>query len=314
MTTAESVTETAASGHRALFYGSTEEYTSGIAAFLLEGLAAAEPALIAVPRPHLELIRDALGSRAAAVTFTDMAELGRNPFRIIPAVRQFTYAHPGRTRFAGEPIWAGRSAAEIREATWHEALINAAFAGVPTTILCPYDTSALDAAVLDDARKTHPCIHDQKGLRPSPAYDAPGLARAMAEERPAAAPADADELSFGGHDLARLRDLVGEHATRAGLGNDLARFFVFAVNEVATNTVVHAEAPGTLRIWHDQDALICEVFGPGRISDPLAGRHPPAPQADAGHGLWMVNQLCDLVELRTGAWGTAVRLHIQCPN
>ncbi len=58
-----------------------------------------------------------------------MAELGRNPARIIPEVQAFTDKHPGqRVRFVGEPIWPGRSAAEICEATRHEALLNLAFA------------------------------------------------------------------------------------------------------------------------------------------------------------------------------------------
>jgi hypothetical protein len=30
-----------------------------------------------------------------------------------------------------------------------------------------------------------------------------------------------------------------------------------------------------------------------------------------GWGLWMVNQVCDLVEIRSGDWGTDVRLHMR---
>jgi hypothetical protein len=29
-----------------------------------------------------------------------------------------------------------------------------------------------------------------------------------------------------------------------------------------------------------------------------------------GHGLRVVNQVCDLVELRTGPWGTAIRMRM----
>jgi hypothetical protein len=61
-----------------------------------------------------------------------------------------------RVRFIGEPIWAGRRADEILEATRHEALLNLAFAGAPVTIQCPYDTSRLDPEVLADAERTHP--------------------------------------------------------------------------------------------------------------------------------------------------------------
>jgi hypothetical protein len=41
----------------------------------------------------------------------------------------------------------------------------------------------------------------------------------------------------------------------------------------------------------------------------LAGRHQPGDEAAKGRGLWMVNQLCDLVQLRSGRQGTQVRIH-----
>jgi hypothetical protein len=98
------------------------QYLDVISSFLEEGLKAGEPALVAVPHGNLELIRARLGDSSGTVRFRDMSVLGRNPSRIIPAVRRFADAHRGvRTRFAGEPLWAGRSPAEIEEATRHEA-------------------------------------------------------------------------------------------------------------------------------------------------------------------------------------------------
>ena len=47
----------------------------------------------------------------------------------------------------------------------------------------------------------------------------------------------------------------------------------------------------------------------GWIADPLAGRVRRAPDS-RGHGLFLVNQVCDLVELRTGQAGTTVRMHM----
>jgi hypothetical protein len=41
--------------------------------------------------------------------------------------------------------------------------------------------------------------------------------------------------------------------------------------------------------------------GTGHISDPLVGRHEPAPEACGGHGIWVAQQPCDLAELRTCA-------------
>ena len=44
------------------------------------------------------------------------------------------------------------------------------------------------------------------------------------------------------------------------------------------------------------------MLGPSTLSA------PPLDQI-GGHGLWMVNQLCDLVQVRSFARGSAVRLH-----
>jgi len=95
---------------------------------------------------------------------------------------------------------------------------------------------------------------------------------------------------------------AGLPATRAG---DL----VLAVNELATNSIRHAGGDGVLRMWHADDALICEVADAGRIADPLAGRRRPPSGQSGGHGLWLCNQICDLVQLRTFATGSVVRLH-----
>src|SRR5690348_10364841 len=128
--------------HAVLFYRSQDEYTDRIAAFVRAGLDQGEPVLIALPGDRAKAIDASLDSAPGEVAFADMAELGRNPARIIPEVRSFTAKHPGqRVRYVGEPVWPGRSPAEIREATRHEALINLAFARAQATILCPYDAS-----------------------------------------------------------------------------------------------------------------------------------------------------------------------------
>ena len=49
-------------------------------------------------------------------------------------------------------------AAETREATKHEALINLAFSGTPAAIMCLYDAAALAPAAISEARCTHPAI------------------------------------------------------------------------------------------------------------------------------------------------------------
>jgi anti-sigma regulatory factor (Ser/Thr protein kinase) len=86
---------------------------------------------------------------------------------------------------------------------------------------------------------------------------------------------------------------------------------VLAVNEVATNSVVHGGGQGIVRVWCEPDALICEVSDGGAITDPLAGRRRPPDGNVGGHGLWLCNQLCDLVQIRSFADRGVVRLHMR---
>jgi hypothetical protein len=49
------------------------------------------------------------------------------------------------------------------------------------------------------------------------------------------------------------------------------------------------------------------------MNAPLAGRVRPGPRQRYGRGLWMANQLCDLVQLRSRRDGTVARVHMRCP-
>src|SRR5918997_679927 len=108
--------------HEALFYLDEQDYANGIARFVRDGFELAEPALVAVPGSHLDVLRSVLGPDADRVRFVDMAEAGRNPGRIIPTVF-YAFAHEhsaGRGRIVGEPIWPGPSAAENPAPLQHE--------------------------------------------------------------------------------------------------------------------------------------------------------------------------------------------------
>jgi anti-sigma regulatory factor (Ser/Thr protein kinase) len=87
-----------------------------------------------------------------------------------------------------------------------------------------------------------------------------------------------------------------------------------AVGELAANTFVHTSGPGTVTVWATRSEVICQVNDTGQITDPLAGRlrRDPA-SAGGGRGLWLVQQACDLVQIRTSPAGTAIRLHMH-PN
>lgn len=294
--------------HRALFYRGSEEYLDGISSFVAPALAGGEPVAIAVPGPRkASLVRERLGADIAEIELLDMTELGRNPGRIISAVQGMIERRGGRLHYVGEPIWPGRSPEEIREATRHEALINLAWPDDEVRVLCPYDTIGLDDAVLRDAELTHPGLVRDGAPAPSPSYcgpePPPGCETPLPDPRP-----DAVALRFGAGDLGQIRALVAERGARAGLRRERTAELVLAVNELTTNSVKHAGTGGMLRLWSEPGEVICQVEDGGRIADPLAGRRRGL-LGTGGLGLWMVNQVCDLVEVRTGPAGSTVRVH-----
>src|SRR5436309_8731319 len=139
--------------HEAFFYAGAEEFLEGTLDFVREGLTAGEPVLVFVDADKIRRLRAELNGNGSddGVLFADMAEVGRNPARIIPAWRDFLAAHGAKpVRGIGEPIWPGRTPDEVVEAQRHEALLNLAFADTPGMwLLCPYDTSGLGPDVID---------------------------------------------------------------------------------------------------------------------------------------------------------------------
>ncbi|HEX4288901.1 MAG TPA: ATP-binding protein [Trebonia sp.] len=114
--------------------------------------------------------------------------------------------------------------------------------------------------------------------------------------------------------LSEVRVLAETQARTAGLAEDRIVDFVIAVSEIAANTVRHARTQGSIEIWSDAGEIICEMRDGGVITDPAVGRVPPAADANGGHGLWLVHQICDRVDLRSGEDGTVIRLHMSLPE
>jgi anti-sigma regulatory factor (Ser/Thr protein kinase) len=296
--------------HQALFYRGDEDYVDGVLRFITPGAEAGEPIAIAVPKPKAVVLQERLRTLSPDIELLNMLELGRNPARIIPAVHAMLARHGDRRlHYVGEPIWPGRSPAEIREATRHEALINLAWPGAEIRVLCPYDCDRLGEDVLADAERTHPSVIRDGALSLSERFT--GATVPSASDQPLAdLPGEAETLPFELGDLGPVRALVADAARSAGLDETHASDLVLAANEVATNSIKHARAPGLVRIWTQSGAVVCQIEDPGHILDPLAGRYRPSPSVEGGLGLWMVNQLCDLVEVRSSVTGTTVRLHM----
>ena len=296
--------------HEAFLHSGDGELVAGLVPFIRDGLAAGQPVMVALPEPHLELVTAALGADAAEVELVDMGELGANPARIIPGWQRFLDRSGGRpARGVGEPIWSGRRSAELVECQLHEALLNLAVdPDTPLWLRCPYDTRALEPEVIVEASRSHPIVVQASTYSGSTAYTGAHHVRGLFSGPLPEPVVPSEGLEFGAEDLAAVRERAIGHAAAAGLDAERVWELGLAVHEVAANSVKHGGGRGLLRVWHDDDGVVCEISDAGILDDPLVGRHRPDPADDGARGLWLANQLCDLVQVRSTDAGAVVRI------
>jgi anti-sigma regulatory factor (Ser/Thr protein kinase) len=297
--------------HEALLYAGEREFVARCRAFVEDGLDEGEPVLVMVGSRKLELLREALGERAEGVYFADMEIVGRNPARIIPAWGRFVAENGsdgGRMRGIGEPVWADRKPDEMEECQLHESLINLAFAAADSfRLICPYDTDALPGDVLTEARRSHPMVSHEGEPAESGHYCGMEKVAARFSEPLAPPPEDAEEMVVHVDGLREARGLVRRRAHAADLGAR-SEDFILAVNEVLSNSLHHAADDGVLRVWDEPDGLVCDVRDRGHIVQPLIGREEPTVGQIGGHGMWLVNLVCDLVQVRSSPSGSTIRM------
>jgi anti-sigma regulatory factor (Ser/Thr protein kinase) len=295
--------------HAALLYRSPEQLRIALQQFVRDGAEAQEACLVALPADHLEQLGDALQETGATVRFENMAELGRNPARVLPGLVDWLDEQSGPARVVSETLWPERSYAEVAECMRHEALLNVALADREVSVLCPYDAGHLDGGILAGAELTHPHLIDDVGLRPSMSYGDPvqlaaGTGWPQVDPEP-----PITELQFDG-DLGHLRHALAADPLLAELDPVRRADLVFAVNEAASNALRHGDGLARARLWRDANDVVGEISTTTTIDDPLAGRRTPDPAAGGGRGLWLINQVCDLVEVRSDGGGASVRMHV----
>lgn len=298
--------------HEAFLYSGLPGFLSGTTSFIRRGVNSRDPVLVVVSSEKVALLRERLGDESEHVDFADMAEVGDNPARIIAVWQDFVAGHSGSGQLwgVGEPVHSGRSPTELAECQLHEALLNVAFdAATRFWLLCPYDLAALADDVIDDAQRSHPYVAQGVERRACSTYRPIDLDDPFNRPVPPRPAADAPGLSFGPGTLREVRAFVAEQAGLAGLDAEAADAMVLAVSEIATNSIRHGGGQGEVRAWTDDKSLVCEVSDRGHITAPLVGRERPAPEAGQGAGLWVANQLCDLVQVYSSPHGTTIRVH-----
>ena len=278
--------------HDAFVHASDEEFVRHAATFVHGGLAAGESIVAALPPERIALLGDALGVARDQVRFVDVTVAGGNPARLVPLWRDALERQPGQgVRGLCEAAYPGRSAVGYDKVVLHEGLTDIAFAADRSfRLYCSYEASV--------------------GIDPTATHSG---AEALAEKEFRTAlndvPDHAKQWRFELADLGQVRQWVSAQASSHGVSPDRLEDLSLALHEICTNSIRFGGGSGRLAVWIADGSLICDVTDRGRIDDLLVGRVLPPLDGLGGRGVWLANQLCDLVQLRSGDDFTQVRLH-----
>lgn len=299
--------------HRALVYDRDDAFLDTAVPFARAGLEAGETVLAINSAAGITGLREALGGAADSVEFRDSTSWYAQPTRTIAAYSSFLADNIGpRIRVITEPGWEGCTPAEISEWTRYESIVNEAFADVEASVLCMYDRRVTAPEIIDGALRTHPELVGDSGPRPNDAYLDPCTVFAEVDRQPLPPPPPhAVAVQVDSADLSSPRNFIGGHARGHGMSPARLNDLLVAATEVATNAIRHGVPPITCRLWDDDGDLVVDVTDAGLWEpDAVPGFLPPDPVSRSGFGLWGVRMLCPLVQLRTGAVGTTVRLRV----
>ncbi|HEU5112928.1 MAG TPA: anti-sigma factor RsbA family regulatory protein [Acidimicrobiia bacterium] len=300
--------------HEALPYGADATMVDQVTRFLSPALEKGEPVLIATKADSLSSLEKAFHGHDL-VDLTPMEEVGRNPGRLIWLWQDFLDRNGAEERIVwgiGEPIYAGRDAAELAEGQIHERLLNRAFNGSQFALHlgCPYDMSSLPGDVADEMGRSHPFIANGAGSRDNEGFQPADQEAPPAPLGPALIPDEAF-IPFDEQSLGRMRRQLAGEARICGVDETRIPDLLLAVNEIATNSILYAGA-GSLGVWQDSGRIICEVRDQGFIDDDLVGRLRPAVTEEQGRGIWFAHQVADLLQFRSAPSGTQWRVIFDC--
>src|SRR5262245_12447943 len=156
--------------HRALIYGSDDEFMQVALPFVGDGIDRGEPTLVAVRPAGRDNLRAALGGEPEGVGLLSAEEWYETSARTRETLGAWAAARApsGRVRLIAEPPWPTGNDAQVRDWARHESVVNLAFAGMPATFICPYDARVLPSEIIEHAYSTHPTIADGDDWTGSP--------------------------------------------------------------------------------------------------------------------------------------------------
>jgi anti-sigma regulatory factor (Ser/Thr protein kinase) len=275
--------------HGAFVYDGEDEYVDRSVAFLREGLATGEGALVGHTRDGIAIMRDALGPDAKRVAFVDVGSVYTRPARAVAAYY---------TTFLDELRKAPsvRAVADLQlsptpgdwdEWIGYEAVTNVAYSHLPVWVVCTYDANGLPDAILDSVWRTHPEVLTDRWLA-SERFEDPSdlLRRTTAEPEPL----PGLRSCWAGEDLEGFREQLARELAAEKVPEAKGLEGLVAGSEIAENALLHGAGIEEVRVGHAYGRFVCEVVDRGSgFDDPAAGYFPP--REGTGTGLWVARQL-----------------------
>ena len=298
--------------HEALFYRGDEDFLAGLLPFIRDGLERDEAVVVAEPRPRLDQLRDALGTRRRGGRVPRHGrDRARTPAGSSASGPTASTRPPGRDdgcAASANPPSPAAGPREFAECTLHELLLNHAFDDGPGwRLLCPYDQDHLPRAVTQ-RRPAHAPGASRRRTRGCPAPPTPRAVTSPRSPSRCASPATPSCAGgYGPGDVPAIRRTVAQWARSCGLPEDRVACSSWPPRSWPPTASGTAAARAPWPLWLDDGAALVAVHRrrhPGRPADRPAAA---ARRTDGGRAL-PVNQLCDLVQVRSSDRGTTVRV------
>jgi anti-sigma regulatory factor (Ser/Thr protein kinase) len=296
--------------HEALFYSGVTTQLEAVREFVSEGLSVGDGVLVMLSAPKIEWLSAALGPAARGVQLAATNGVRESPGTLVPQWRVFAdsirsgqsrrgVCEPGRSDIAGT---------SFLQCQIHELLHELGEASF--WLLCTYDESLSDE-VLEEARRSHQYVSSaSEPTSIDHEYGRSGEPDCFGSDASWEAPGDAQRFVVTVESTGLARRALYEFALAFGMADSAAADCALAGHEVISNSLRHGGGEAHLSIWRDEESLVCQVTDSGHFGAPLARRIRPGQSGRSGRGLWITNQLCDLVQIRSVPEGTVVRLRV----